>query len=155
MEVARGNLTKNAQERQSPGALSWLEQNGSLTKLSGSSSAVERQLPKLDVTGSIPVSRSSRLVDSGGLLILQQSEFTWQCWLRMTRPSTGSGLFPGRPRRQRADPAAPAWARSQEVHSSLISPFCNLHSEIVAQVSLAFALPFLPQAGTANRPWQR
>jgi hypothetical protein len=26
--------------------------------LSGSSSAVERQLPKLDVTGSIPVSRS-------------------------------------------------------------------------------------------------
>jgi hypothetical protein len=30
-----------------------------LTKaLSGSSSAVERQLPKLDVTGSIPVSRS-------------------------------------------------------------------------------------------------
>jgi hypothetical protein len=27
--------------------------------LSGSSSAVERQLPKLDVTGSIPVSRSN------------------------------------------------------------------------------------------------
>jgi hypothetical protein len=29
------------------------------TRLSGSSSAVERQLPKLDVTGSIPVSRSN------------------------------------------------------------------------------------------------
>jgi hypothetical protein len=39
--------------------LSWMEPNGSLTKLSGSSSAVERQLPKLDVTGSIPVSRST------------------------------------------------------------------------------------------------
>jgi hypothetical protein len=39
--------------------LSWIEPNGSLTKLSGSSSAVERQLPKLDVTGSIPVSRST------------------------------------------------------------------------------------------------
>jgi hypothetical protein len=40
------------------GPLSCLERNGSLTKLGGSSSAVERQLPKLDVTGSIPVSRS-------------------------------------------------------------------------------------------------
>ena len=29
------------------------------SRLSGSSSAVERQLPKLDVTGSIPVSRST------------------------------------------------------------------------------------------------
>ena len=29
-----------------------------LTEVSGSSSAVERQLPKLDVAGSIPVSRS-------------------------------------------------------------------------------------------------
>jgi hypothetical protein len=29
--------------------------------VSGSSSAVERQLPKLDVTGSIPVSRSISL----------------------------------------------------------------------------------------------
>ena len=29
-----------------------------MTALSGSSSAVERQLPKLDVAGSIPVSRS-------------------------------------------------------------------------------------------------
>ena len=32
--------------------------NGSLIKLSGSSSAVERRLPKPDVAGSIPVSRS-------------------------------------------------------------------------------------------------
>ena len=39
-------------------ALSWIERNGNLTKSSGSSSAVERQLPKLDVAGSIPVSRS-------------------------------------------------------------------------------------------------
>jgi hypothetical protein len=43
---------------QSCGALhtmiSWMHQ----PVLSGSSSAVERQLPKLDVTGSIPVSRS-------------------------------------------------------------------------------------------------
>src|ERR1035438_5313433 len=38
--------------------LFWIRRDGSLTKLSGSSSAVERQLPKLDVTGSIPVSRS-------------------------------------------------------------------------------------------------
>ena len=38
--------------------LSWTGRNGSLTSLSGSSSAVERQLPKLDVAGSIPVSRS-------------------------------------------------------------------------------------------------
>src|ERR1035437_7864940 len=39
--------------------LFWIDWNGTLTKLSGSSSAVERQLPKLDVTGSIPVSRSN------------------------------------------------------------------------------------------------
>jgi hypothetical protein len=46
--------------------LSWIERNDSLTKLSGSSSAVERQLPKLDVTGSIPVSRSIfRLIQAG------------------------------------------------------------------------------------------
>src|SRR5271165_3896127 len=31
---------------------------GCIVRMSGSSSAVERQLPKLDVTGSIPVSRS-------------------------------------------------------------------------------------------------
>ena len=36
----------------------WLGNGGSLTPLGGSSSAVERQLPKLDVAGSIPVSRS-------------------------------------------------------------------------------------------------
>ncbi len=40
-------------------SLSQIKQNVSLGKLSGSSSAVERQLPKLDVTGSIPVSRSN------------------------------------------------------------------------------------------------
>jgi hypothetical protein len=33
--------------------------------LSGSSSAVERQLPKLDVAGSIPVSRSNLSIGSG------------------------------------------------------------------------------------------
>src|SRR5439155_1588731 len=33
--------------------------SGNLGLLSGSSSAVERQLPKLDVAGSIPVSRSN------------------------------------------------------------------------------------------------
>src|SRR5271169_4736958 len=43
------------------GTLSGIDQNGSLAKLSGSSSAVERQLPKLDVAGSIPVSRSINL----------------------------------------------------------------------------------------------
>jgi cell division inhibitor SulA len=73
-------------------------------------------------------------------------------------PSTGSGRFPDHPRRQPATPAAPAWARSQEVHSSLISPSRILHpvlySEFVAQVSLAFALPFLRQGETANRRWQ-
>ena len=37
------------------------------TVLSGSSSAVERQLPKLDVAGSIPVSRSI-LQYSGSIL---------------------------------------------------------------------------------------
>ena len=37
--------------------------NGSLIKLSGSSSAVERRLPKPDVAGSIPVSRSNVLLD--------------------------------------------------------------------------------------------
>ena len=40
--------------------------------LSGSSSAVERQLPKLDVTGSIPVSRSrfSELLQRSNLTVL-------------------------------------------------------------------------------------
>ena len=38
----------------------WLRQKVShIEPVSGSSSAVERQLPKLDVAGSIPVSRSS------------------------------------------------------------------------------------------------
>src|SRR5207302_9732985 len=37
---------------------------GSATVVSGSSSAVERQLPKLDVAGSIPVSRSIVTVPS-------------------------------------------------------------------------------------------
>src|ERR1019366_5294426 len=49
-----GNLVR----RNGQGPLSCPGRDGSLTKLSGSSSAVERQLPKLDVTGSIPVSRS-------------------------------------------------------------------------------------------------
>ena len=53
--VARGIAPRRAT------ALSQPERNGSLTTLSGSSSAVERQLPKLDVTGSIPVSRSIQL----------------------------------------------------------------------------------------------
>src|SRR5260370_21474410 len=72
----------------------------------------------------------------------------------MMPPSTGSGRFPGRPRRQPATPAAPAWARSQEVNSSLISPSRILHSvlysDFVARVSLAFARPFLPQGETPN-----
>ena len=36
------------------------------SRVSGSSSAVERQLPKLDVAGSIPVSRSIFQTFSGG-----------------------------------------------------------------------------------------
>ena len=39
-------------------ALFWVVRDDNLTGLSGRSSAVERQLPKLDVTGSIPVARS-------------------------------------------------------------------------------------------------
>ena len=39
-------------------ALLYNEARKVLMKMSGSSSAVERQLPKLDVAGSIPVSRS-------------------------------------------------------------------------------------------------
>ena len=38
--------------------LFWIQRNGTLATTSGSSSAVERQLPKLDVAGSIPASRS-------------------------------------------------------------------------------------------------
>ena len=40
-------------------ALAFGDSLASATVLGGSSSAVERQLPKLDVTGSIPVSRSN------------------------------------------------------------------------------------------------
>ena len=43
---------------------SW-QASDNLTELSGSSSAVERQLPKLDVAGSIPVSRSTNQSLSG------------------------------------------------------------------------------------------
>ncbi len=45
-------------EKRSHQKLFWIKQNGSLTTTSGSSSAVERRLPKPDVAGSIPVSRS-------------------------------------------------------------------------------------------------
>jgi hypothetical protein len=69
------------------------------------------------------------LVDS-----VRKSVFTWQCSLRMMPPSTGSGRFPGRPRRQPATPAAPAWARSQEVNSSLISPSRILHSVLYSEL---------------------
>ncbi len=41
------------------GQLSGGDRLATPTERSGSSSAVERQLPKLDVTGSIPVSRSN------------------------------------------------------------------------------------------------
>jgi hypothetical protein len=40
--------------------------------VSGSSSAVERQLPKLDVTGSIPVSRSTENLAAGPARVVLQ-----------------------------------------------------------------------------------
>jgi len=67
-----------------------------------------------------------------------------RCSRPATWPSTGSCRLPSLRQRRRATPAAPGRAHSQEVHfsSSLHSPFCVLHSEFVAVVILAFALPF-------------
>ena len=50
-----------------------IPRNGKLKSFlpSGSSSAVERQLPKLDVAGSIPVSRSSFLQTFGRVLCVK------------------------------------------------------------------------------------
>ena len=75
-----------------------------------------------------------------------------RCSRPATWPSTGSGRLPGLRQRQRATPAAPRRARSQEVHSSssLHSPFRILHSEFVAPVILAFPLPF-PETGKGRK----
>src|SRR5208282_277069 len=76
-----------------PAPLSQIGRNGSLTKLSGSSSAVERQLPKLDVTGSIPVSRSTFSITwrNGFRSCVRNCVHVWS--FHSIRPVTGSGLL--------------------------------------------------------------
>src|SRR6266849_2797718 len=64
------------------------------------------------------------------------SHFTCRCWLWRTSPSSGSGRFPGLPRRQRAAPVGLAWAHYQDVHSSFSPLFILrsvLHSEFGAE----------------------
>ena len=71
--VSHSKIAKGAILEWGTVILSWagdcfrVGRGGSLRELSGRSSAVERQLPKLDVTGSIPVARSNVWLSHPGL----------------------------------------------------------------------------------------